>query len=205
MTSVWIKGHAVALNKLWLWFEIITCSFEDFSLSIEISSKLFSIFNIPLIFSHIHCSPTEVRVSDITKTTSERETPQPAPSSSTSQTTSTRPKKTCSSRQGLDKVFHNAKNRALSAIFNKNASDHGENGGGTKTKVKIKEMKNSGADHKTSTIASPLVSSLVSPRTVLDYPEPPSTSIFHRTVFCFSKKNATIKNNSSHQLPNSAR
>jgi len=147
----------------------------------------------------------EVRVSDITKTTSERETPQPAPSSSTSQTTSTRPKKTCSSRQGLDKVFHNAKNRALSAIFNKNASDHGENGGGTKTKVKIKEMKNSGADHKTSTIASPLVSSLVSPRTVLDYPEPPSTSIFHRTVFCFSKKNATIKNNSSHQLPNSAR
>ena len=127
-------------------------------------------------------------------TTVKRDSPLPC----TPSPASSRAKK-ASSRQGLDKVFHNAKNRALSAIFSKNS----EQETASKTKVKMRDLKNS--TQKNSSVASPLVSSLISPRTVPDYPEPPSTSIFHRTVFCFSKKNVTMKNNSSHQLPNSAR
>jgi len=104
--------------------------------------------------------------------------------------------KKVSSKQGLDKVLHNAKNRALSAIFNKNSE---ESSG--KSKAKIKELKGV-AKHG----PSPLVSSLISPRTVLDLPQSSNNSIFHRTVFGFSsRKTAARSTSSSQQLPNSAR
>lgn len=105
--------------------------------------------------------------------------------------------KKANSKQGLDKVLHNAKNRALSAIFNKNTEDSG------KSKAKLKELKG-----VTKNGASPLVSSLISPRTVLDYPQSSNTSIFHRTVFGFSSiKTLTnsSRTSSSQQLPQSAR
>ncbi|KAL5271220.1 hypothetical protein ACHWQZ_G001753 [Mnemiopsis leidyi] len=106
--------------------------------------------------------------------------------------------KKVSSKQGLDKVLHNAKNRALSAIFNKNSDEPSG-----KSKAKLKELKGIGNSKHGP---SPLVSSLISPRTVTDMPQSSNSSIFHRTVFGFSSRKATSRStSSSQQLPHSAR